>query len=314
MAGFDPGRRALVCGGVAAAAWAGRGPVRAQTTVLLDATETVELEHQDRVERMRRAAGGAGIEPPPRFSISRVPAARMPDGFRVETPVLRVAFAERTFFDTASSTLRPEAGPVLQAVADALSGDAPDAAAFVAGHTDDRGSESYNYALSVRRADAVARTLHARGVGEAALWRVGFGEAVPLYPNDSDEQMGFNRRVEFLFSARTEPVLDVLSRQLDEVCVSVDASRARRCRTELELRDGFEAVQLTSRMVGVPLSRPEPMRLPGRRTRPGARLNGPPALRGAALAPTTRAAAPVVARLATIRLSARMATIAMPRR
>ncbi len=305
-----PCRRAFVWGATGLVL----APAAAAQDVILSAAETVELEHEDRVERLRRAAAALGLVPAPRFAVSRVPAARMPEGLRVDTPVLRVAFAERTFFDTASSLLRPEAGPVLEAVAAALRGEAPDAAVFVAGHTDNRGSEPYNYALSVRRAGAVAEALHARGVGDAALWRVGFGEAVPLYPNDTPEQMGFNRRVEFLFGARTEPVLDVLSRQLDETCVSTDAGAARRCRTTLELRDGFEAVQITSRRVGVPLERPSSGRAPLRRERGNVTLPARGARRAAGLAPPGSAAAPVVARLATIRLTARLATIAMPRR
>lgn len=196
-----------------------------------------------------------------------MPAARTPASFHVPIPVLRVVFAEKSFFDTAQSTLRPEAYPILRAIAETLKGDVPDTAVFVAGHTDSRGSEDYNYNLSVSRSDAVAQALYHQGVGQIALWRVGFGEAVPLYPNDSDEHMGYNRRVEFLFAARTEAVLDTLKRQLDHVCAASDAAAADKCKRSIELRPSFEAVQLTARETHLDLDTAAPTSIGGARAR-----------------------------------------------
>lgn len=224
--------------------------------VLLEATQTVDLEHSDRIFRLRQATERLGVYPPPGFSTYTVPARRMPDNFHVDTPVLRVVFAEAVFFDTARDRLRPEARNILDAVAQSLRGDAPDAAVFVSGHTDNRGAEDYNYNLSINRANAVAEGLLDRGVGEVALWRVGFGEAVPLYPNDTPEHLGFNRRVEFLFASRTEPILDYLSHQLDTVCIADDSRTADRCRHEVHVRERFTAVQLTHRPMGIGLDRP----------------------------------------------------------
>jgi outer membrane protein OmpA-like peptidoglycan-associated protein len=221
---------------------------------LLDATQTVQLEHSDRIFRLRQATERLGIDPPPQFSTYTVPAERMPDYFHVDTPILRVIFDDAIFFDTASDVARPEAHPILDAVSQALRGDAPDAAVFVSGHTDNRGDEAYNYNLSINRANAVAEGLLDRGVGEVALWRVGFGEAVPLYPNDSPVHMGLNRRVEFLFSARTEGVFDYLSRQLENVCVGANVRTADVCRQQVHVREEFTAVQLTRRPMGVGLA------------------------------------------------------------
>ena len=229
--------------------------------ILLEATETVQLEHDDRIFRLRAATQRLGIYPAPDFSTSVVPARRMPENFHVDTPVLRVTFAEQVFFNSDSDDLRPEAARILDAVAESLRGDAPDAAVFVSGHTDNRGSEDHNYNLSINRANAVAESLLDRGVGEVALWRVGFGEAVPLYPNDTPDHMGFNRRVEFLFASRTEPILDYLSRQLDTVCIAGTPRQSERCRREVTVRERFTAVQLTRRPIGVGLSRNPPTRL-----------------------------------------------------
>ena len=258
-------------------------PAPPAETIMMDATETVNLEHSDRIFRLEQATQRLGIYPAPAFSTFTVPADRMPDNFSVDTPVLRVTFAEAVFFDTASDRVRPQAFAILDAVAQSLRGDAPDAAAFVSGHTDNRGAEDFNYNLSINRANAVAEALLNRGVGEVALWRVGFGEAVPLYPNDTAEHLGFNRRVEFLFASRTEPILDYLAHQLDTVCIAGDRRSADRCRREVRVRERFTAVQLTRRPIGVGLDRP---------VRSAALSRRPQAPRSTVSPPTTRPSVP----------------------
>jgi hypothetical protein len=229
------------------------GAARAQGYRILDPTETVGLEHDDRLVRLKRITRQLGVFPPPNFAVTIVPASRLPANFPVDAPVLRVSFAERSFFDTARTAILPSGVDIIRAMAEVLRGEAPDVAVFVAGHTDNRGTEPYNYNLSVGRANAVADALNAYGVGEVALWRVGFGEAAPLYPNDDDDHMAFNRRVEFLFSARTEPILDVLKRQLDSVCAAPTSDAAERCRRTLRVRPVYEVVQVTARRVNVGL-------------------------------------------------------------
>ena len=124
-------------------------------------------------------------------------------GFNTDMPVLRIVFEERVFFDTAESEILPAATPVLDSVAESLRLRNGRAALFVAGHADARGSDQYNLDLSVRRADSVARMLASKGVGSALIWRVGFGKAVPLRPNTTEENMAYNRRVEFLLATQS---------------------------------------------------------------------------------------------------------------
>ena len=66
--------------------------------------------------------------------------------------------------------------------------------------------------------------------------------------------MAFNRRVEFLFAARTEAVLERLKIQLDNVCAASTAAESEKCRTDLQVRAHFEAIQVTSRRVNVELA------------------------------------------------------------
>ena len=71
----------------------------------------------------------------------------------------------------------------------------------IQGHTDSKGSLSYNQALSERRANAVSGYLMNKGITSKRLTNKGFGETLPKYGNDTDEGRTQNRRVEFLITA-----------------------------------------------------------------------------------------------------------------
>lgn len=67
----------------------------------------------------------------------------------------------------------------------------------ISGHTDSQGREVMNQSLSQARADAVLQGLIAKRVSTAGLNAVGYGEAVPIADNDSEEGREANRRIEF---------------------------------------------------------------------------------------------------------------------
>jgi len=73
-----------------------------------------------------------------------------------------------------------------------------------AGHTDSRGSDEYNQALSERRANSVAQYLISKGVVEARIEAVGFGEKAPIADNATDAGRSLNRRVELSLLPITE--------------------------------------------------------------------------------------------------------------
>ncbi|MBU0484636.1 MAG: OmpA family protein [Proteobacteria bacterium] len=64
------------------------------------------------------------------------------------------------------------------------------------GHTDSKGSESYNQILSEKRAKSVADYLVKNGVANDRLTSRGFGESQPIVSNDTEEGRTQNRRVE----------------------------------------------------------------------------------------------------------------------
>ena len=90
--------------------------------------------------------------------------------------------------------------PVLDEAANLLS-QCPDVRVSVEGHTDSRGSDTYNQALSERRAEAVAGYLIGQGVDAGRLDTVGMGESDPVESNenadgsDNPEGRQTNRRV-----------------------------------------------------------------------------------------------------------------------
>ena len=107
-------------------------------------------------------------------------------------------------FDFDKADLRPEAGPVLERVATVLRSD-PMASATIEGHTDGKGNDQYNQALSERRAQSVRLWLGAHGVTSRMAAR-GFGKTRPVAPNtqpngaDNPDGRQKNRRVEITFT------------------------------------------------------------------------------------------------------------------
>lgn len=100
-------------------------------------------------------------------------------------------------FDFNSAEIGPASRPVLDQAADLLK-ENPSVDVRVEGHTDAIGSEEYNQALSVRRAEAVYRYLVNRGVDPERFTVEGFGKSRPIASNDTESGRAQNRRVELI--------------------------------------------------------------------------------------------------------------------
>ncbi len=100
------------------------------------------------------------------------------------------------YFDFNSATVRPESGPSLNEVAEAIKNN-PDWKLKIEGHTDNVGGDAYNLDLSNRRAAAVKHTLEAQyQIASSRVTSQGFGASRPKAPNDTPEGRALNRRVE----------------------------------------------------------------------------------------------------------------------
>ncbi len=67
----------------------------------------------------------------------------------------------------------------------------------VGGHTSSEGSQVINQQLSIKRAQSVVAYLVKAGVDAAQLQPVGYGASRPVAPNDTEDNMARNRRIEF---------------------------------------------------------------------------------------------------------------------
>jgi outer membrane protein OmpA-like peptidoglycan-associated protein len=153
-------QRALVGAGVGGLAGAGIGA------------------YQDRQEaELRRQMAGTGVD-----------VVRQGDNITLNMP-------SNITFDFDSSTLKPQFTPILDNVAQTLT-QYNQTVVEVAGHTDNVGTDSYNQALSERRANAVAAYLGSRGVMQQRMITVGAGESRPIASNDTESGRAQNRRVE----------------------------------------------------------------------------------------------------------------------
>ena len=74
----------------------------------------------------------------------------------------------------------------------------------ITGHTDSVGADSYNKALSEKRAASVGRYLTSQGVDPMRVATQGMGESMPIASNDTPEGRQANRRVELELAPLTQ--------------------------------------------------------------------------------------------------------------
>lgn len=106
-------------------------------------------------------------------------------------------------FAPGSAVLEADGAEILDAAAELL-GRCPEAVLEIGGHTDAQGSEGFNLRLSRARAEAVRDALLARGIALSRIPAKGYGEAVPIADNRTEEGRALNRRI--AFSLLSEPV------------------------------------------------------------------------------------------------------------
>ncbi len=99
------------------------------------------------------------------------------------------------FFETNSFVLKNISDPEIQKLYELLKANTSMEIELV-GHTDDIGEDTYNLALSEKRANAVKEKLLEKGIAANRIRAKGKGEEQPIVTNDSDENRAQNRRVE----------------------------------------------------------------------------------------------------------------------
>jgi len=100
-------------------------------------------------------------------------------------------------FETSRADINPDSASLLDRLVETALR-CPSASIEVAGHTDGDGDDSFNQALSEKRAQAVVDYLARAGVSADRLTAVGYGRTQPVGGNDTQEGKAQNRRIEFL--------------------------------------------------------------------------------------------------------------------
>jgi outer membrane protein OmpA-like peptidoglycan-associated protein len=118
-----------------------------------------------------------------------------------------VEFNEKVLFGFDRSDLGVSAEGNLDKLVTVLK-EYPDTNIEIQGHTDSKGTESYNQGLSQRRADAVASYLRNRGVTSSRVSTRAYGETAPVASNDTESGRSQNRRVNFLITANEKMKAD----------------------------------------------------------------------------------------------------------
>jgi len=108
----------------------------------------------------------------------------------IEEKVVYFDFDQAVLSDEAKTLLAPQTQHNMDATQTIL----------VRGHTDQKGSEGYNQALSLRRAKAVKEYLVSLGHAEDSIHIEGLGKAQPLCPEATDACAAQNRRANMYFS------------------------------------------------------------------------------------------------------------------
>jgi outer membrane protein OmpA-like peptidoglycan-associated protein len=99
------------------------------------------------------------------------------------------------FFDFDKNELKQESFVELDKLADLLKKN-PTVKIEISGHTDNKGDKKYNLTLSQKRAESVVNYLLQKGIAAARLVAKGYGDTMPIAPNDTEENKAKNRRTE----------------------------------------------------------------------------------------------------------------------
>ena len=156
----------------------------------------VGYKMDQQIKELREATAGSGVD------ISEADGGQS----------ILVNLPDGVTFDVDSSSLKPEFRTVLNDIAASMK-QYPDSLIDVYGHTDSTGSDSYNMALSERRASAVANYLVMQGVAASRIRSQGLGETMPVASNDTEQGRALNRRVEIKIVPITQEQVEAARQQ-----------------------------------------------------------------------------------------------------
>ncbi len=104
---------------------------------------------------------------------------------------------ESIYFDFDKFNIRPDMKENVSADADIVKTDAGDYTIKLEGNCDEWGSDEYNFALGLKRANTVKKALIAEGADSSKITMVSYGESNPVCTDKTQACWSKNRRVDF---------------------------------------------------------------------------------------------------------------------
>ena len=101
------------------------------------------------------------------------------------------------YFDFDKYNIKPEMQAKIDAAAELGKTDAKSFSVKLEGNCDEWGSDEYNFALGLKRANAVKKALVADGIDPSRISMVSYGESNPVCTEHTRECWAKNRRVNF---------------------------------------------------------------------------------------------------------------------
>jgi OOP family OmpA-OmpF porin len=118
-----------------------------------------------------------------------------PEAAKPKPVAEKITFAADVLFDFDKSVIKPDGKSKLDDLSNKMKGINLEVVIAI-GHTDSVGTDAYNQALSVRRAEAVKAYFISRGVEGNRVYTEGKGEKQPVADNKSADGRAKNRRTE----------------------------------------------------------------------------------------------------------------------
>src|SRR3954453_15329894 len=118
-----------------------------------------------------------------------------PEAAKPKPVAEKITFAADVLFDFDKSVIKPDGKSKLDDLANKMKGINLEVVIAI-GHADSIGSDAYNQALSVRRAEAVKAYFVSKGIEGNRVYTEGKGEKQPVADNKTAEGRAKNRRSE----------------------------------------------------------------------------------------------------------------------
>ena len=144
--------------------------------------------------------GGRRQSTPTARSVDPLPVAPVAPPVAPPESLPVPASLPKTYFDFDEHTLTADARSTVGEIAELLKD--IEGLVILEGHADYTGTEEYNQALSIRRANAVRDALAAQGIDPQRFLVRGFGETRPEASNATADGRAQNRRVEVILRAQ----------------------------------------------------------------------------------------------------------------